>query len=204
MSHSIIPSFEQDKNKLYLDHKSFLLATLELSEMVQQWEIEHNVKFTRIVGAPRGALELMSRMSQLMLLKGPDVIAVQSSAYDENNNRTPETYSRVPDPSTVKGEHCLLVDDVSDTGKGEKSIVDALQASGAASVTTLDWYYKPNKNMTGIAPDIYLEETDEWIVFPWEISEQYALALKKLNSEGANPEQRAELKLNFKKSQGLG
>ena len=31
-------------------------------------------------------------------------------------------------------------------------------------------WYKPNNNMVNIVPDYYVHESDEWLVFPHELS----------------------------------
>lgn len=57
----------------------------------------------------------------------------------------------------------LLVDDVVDTGK---TFTDILKKSHYTRVITAALYYKPH---SVLKPDYYIEETTDWIVFPWEL-----------------------------------
>jgi len=72
------------------------------------------------------------------------------------------------------GDSLLIVDDVFDSGRS----VDALIAQiGKLSRKNMPGdiriacpYFKPANNKTDIAPDYYIHESDDWLVFPHEIS----------------------------------
>ncbi len=67
----------------------------------------------------------------------------------------------------------LLVDDIFDTGKTLDAIIKALhEASLVASpaIKTACVWYKPSRNVTQRQPDYYLHSTDQWVVFPHELS----------------------------------
>lgn len=55
----------------------------------------------------------------------------------------------------------LVVDDVSDSGES------LLVALGFQECRVATWHYKPKTSK--FKPDVYAEETDEWIVYPWEV-----------------------------------
>ena len=54
-------------------------------------------------------------------------------------------------------EHTIIVDDIADTGL-------TLRKFGVIYATAT-LFYKPRSD---IKPNFYVEETDKWIVFPWE------------------------------------
>jgi len=54
-------------------------------------------------------------------------------------------------------EHTIVVDDIADTGI-------TLKKCGNLYLTATIFY----KQRSEIKPDFYVEETDKWIVFPWE------------------------------------
>ena len=66
----------------------------------------------------------------------------------------------------------LLVDDVFDTGRSYRAIREQLRSTinelnidlKLASV-----WYKPENNLTEYTPDIYLNKTEKWLVFPHEL-----------------------------------
>ena len=70
--------------------------------------------------------------------------------------------------SVVKGSRVLIVDDVLDTGKTARAVLDRLAPLGA-DVRLATVYWKPNQNQTDIKPDFYVRQTDDWIVFPHEM-----------------------------------
>lgn len=77
-------------------------------------------------------------------------------------------FLQFPDPSQVRGRRILLVDDVWDTGTTVVAVRDRLRAAGAA-VDVCVLHYKPrHSRFPGDRPDFYAEETDRWIVYPWD------------------------------------
>lgn len=64
-------------------------------------------------------------------------------------------------------QRVLVVDDVFDSGHTAKAVKEHLPQADLRIATV---YWKPKANLVGFAPDYYLRETDEWIVFPHEIS----------------------------------
>ena len=56
-----------------------------------------------------------------------------------------------------------------------------LHELGALQVITAAIHYKPGRNTTGRQPDFYIQETDEWVHYPWEefdtIGDTYQAAL---------------------------
>ncbi|AEM39615.1 phosphoribosyltransferase [Pyrolobus fumarii 1A] len=65
----------------------------------------------------------------------------------------------------VRGQRILLVDDVADTGKTLAHVASFLNYYGPSEVRTATVYVKP---WSMVKPDYYGEETDAWIIFPWE------------------------------------
>jgi len=69
--------------------------------------------------------------------------------------------------------HCrnrrvLLVDDVSDTGNTLLLVKRLLNLYEPASITVATLHRKP---WTKCVPDLCYQETDEWIIYPWEMKE---------------------------------
>jgi len=68
----------------------------------------------------------------------------------------------------IRGRDVLIVDDVADSGRTLQVVSDIARLHGARTVHTAALFYKP---WSIIIPDYYVEETDKWIVFPWEVGE---------------------------------
>jgi hypothetical protein len=67
----------------------------------------------------------------------------------------------------------LIVDDVYGTGLSVRAVIerisDKTRKNMPEDVRIAAPWYKPGKNRTGRAPDFYLHETDNWLVFPYEL-----------------------------------
>ena len=67
----------------------------------------------------------------------------------------------------------LIVDDVFDSGSSIKAVIEALQKKMRRNlpddIRIATPWFKPKKNVTGIIPDYFIHETDQWLVFPHEL-----------------------------------
>ena len=72
------------------------------------------------------------------------------------------------------GNSVLVVDDVFDSGHSIEALLKELAAkmrlNMPQTVKIATPWYKPGNNQTDLVPDFYLHETDQWIVFPHELS----------------------------------
>lgn len=77
-------------------------------------------------------------------------------------------FVQFPDDDHVKGRRVLVIDDVWDSGSTIVAVRDRLRAAGA-TVEVCVLHYKPARSrFPGDKPDYYAEETDGWIVYPWD------------------------------------
>jgi hypothetical protein len=75
----------------------------------------------------------------------------------------------------VRGKRILVVDDVADQGDSLLAIDRLVTRLGATEVRTATIHYKP---WSKLKPDYYVEETDSWIIYPWELYESIRLILE--------------------------
>jgi len=68
----------------------------------------------------------------------------------------------------VADKKVLIVDDVADTGETFLFVSEHMMKKGAKSVMLASIFLKP---WSRVKPNYFVEETDEWIVFPWELGE---------------------------------
>ncbi|MEM6988740.1 MAG: phosphoribosyltransferase family protein, partial [Pseudomonadota bacterium] len=68
----------------------------------------------------------------------------------------------------------LIVDDVFDPGRSIMAIIDTLKRKARKNTPTdirvATAYYKPARNSSPRIPDYYVHETEDWLVFPHEMS----------------------------------
>jgi uncharacterized protein len=71
-------------------------------------------------------------------------------------------------------DRLLLVDDVFASGYSVEAVIRRLQSKMRRNFpedvrVAVPWY-KPKENKTGRVPDFFLHETDQWLVFPYELN----------------------------------
>lgn len=71
-------------------------------------------------------------------------------------------------PTNIKDEVLLVVDEIADSGKTIKIIIDYLRSQKITKFYTLAPYIR---SFTNPKPDFYLKVIDDWIIFPYEIRE---------------------------------
>jgi len=128
-----------------------------------------------IVGIARGGWIPARILSDL--LENSNVASVRVEFYVDvaKTSQSPKITQGISIPPT--GKTVLAVDDVADTGKSLKAVIEYLYALGAKQVKTATLHYKPK---SVVKPDFYIEETDAWIVYPHERFEFIKSMVKKL------------------------
>ncbi len=76
-------------------------------------------------------------------------------------------FLQFPDDILLADKRVLVIDDVWDTGKTIMAVKERLQTVGCRhDVATL--HYKPARSRFPERPEYFAEETDDWIVYPWD------------------------------------
>ena len=117
-----------------------------MDNLVEQ--IEFSKLYTKIkyvYGPPRGGLPIAVHLAHHLDLKF--IILNQLGALDSHEL-----------------DRVLIVDDIADTGKTLNDFKRAFKIMDA-SLTTATLFVK---DRSIIKPDFYVEETTDWIVYPWE------------------------------------
>jgi hypoxanthine phosphoribosyltransferase len=131
-----------------------------------------------IVGVWRGGTPVGIAVQELLDYFGihTDHIAIRTSLYTGIEKRATKVkvhgLSYIVKNANAK-DSVLIVDDVYDTGLSVKQVVDDLHAEcrlNTPMIKIATPYFKPDNNKTDKEPDYYLHSTDEWLVFPHELS----------------------------------
>ena len=73
-----------------------------------------------------------------------------------------------------KQDSLLIVDDVFDTGMSAETVIVELskraRLNTPGDIRIATPWYKPSKNKTERAPDYFIHETAQWLVFPHELT----------------------------------
>jgi len=106
--------------------------------------------------------------------------SVQLEAYD-GMVRRPEPIVVLPVNADLSGKKTLLVDDVSDSGASLMKAKEHLIEKKAEEVRIATLHIKP---WSKFVPDYYADNTDEWVVYPWELRECLIEVAGKIRADG--------------------
>lgn len=134
---------------------------------------------TFLVGIWRGGAPIGIAVQELLEFRGvqTDHIAIRTSAYSgiDERQKTVRVHGIDYLVSRLNAEdRLLLIDDVFDSGRSLEAVLDELaqrcrrNLPGQIRIATV--YYKPSRNLSRLKPDYFVHETEQWLVFPHELS----------------------------------
>ncbi len=130
-------------------------------------EIEdRNRSFDVIVGISRGGWPPARLLSDL--LGNDEVDTVRIKFYESVGKTAKEPVILHPVQTDIEGKDVLLVDDIADTGESLIAAVEHLKEKKAKSIFVVTLVKKP---ISKFVPDLFVRETSDWVIFPWEIAE---------------------------------
>ena len=151
----------------------------ELHEKVTEKALNPDI----VVGIAMGGIVPAVILARLLRVEVDSVGAKFYRGVDERGER-PQITQEVS--SDLEGLSVLLVDDVADSGETLKAVKEHIQKRGVAELATCTLHYKP---WSIIKPDIYIDQTEAWIIYPWERKEAFRDIKDKMRSEGLSKEE---------------
>ena len=136
-----------------------------------------------IVGVSRGGWVPARVLSDLLENKNLANVKAESYTGIGEANGPPDLTQCLS--ADVAGKTVLVVDEVADSGRSLKLVINHVYEKGAKSVKTATLYYKL---CCACKPDFYGAETDCWVVFPWEIKETLREILDAHKNDAAKTE----------------
>jgi len=159
--------------KIYISAQSLLDMSFELGINI----LKSGFKPKFIVGVWRGGTPTGIAVQEVMEYYGvkTDHIAIRTSSYSGmQQQKEVRVHGLEYIINNINAEdNLLIVDDVFDSGRSIEALIQKVRHTcrrntpDVIKVATV--YYKPTKNVTNIKPDYYLQETDQWLVFPHEL-----------------------------------
>ncbi|NJE07008.1 phosphoribosyltransferase [Thermococcus sp. M39] len=144
-------------DKVYLTWWQVDRAIFSLADKLREYKPDV------IVGIARGGLIPAVRLSHI--LGDIDLKVIDVKFYTDINEHTEMPKIVIPIYGDLKDRKVVIVDDVSDTGKTLKVVIEEVKRLGAKEIKVACLAMKP---WTSVVPDFYVFRTDKWIVFPWE------------------------------------
>lgn len=161
--------------KRFISAEELLVDSFKLADLIYQSGFRPHF----IVGVWRGGAPVGIAVQEYLDYVGleTDHIAIRTSSYHSIGNQDKEVrvhgLNYIVDNVNAE-DSLLLVDDVFDSGRSIVAILNELKEKTRANlprtIKIATPFYKPTRNVTDIKPDYYIHETDQWLVFPHELS----------------------------------
>lgn len=121
----------------------------------------------------RGGLAPACLISEQMGLTNIVVAAVELERNATPGGAAPR-FLQFPESALLLGRRVLVVDDVWDSGRTAVAVLERVRGAGGAPELAV-LHYKPRASQfPGHAPDFFGEQTDDWIVYPWDAHTNHA------------------------------
>lgn len=160
--------------KLFISADALLQDSMELARRI----VRSGFRPTYLVAMWRGGAPIGIAVQEVLEYHSIhcDHIAIRTSAYagigDEAKTVRVHAIDYLVSRLSAEDE-LLLVDDVFDSGRSLEAVMAALQGRCRRNlpekIRIATTYYKPKRNRSGLKPDFFVKETDDWLVFPHEI-----------------------------------
>lgn len=161
--------------KHFIDSYKLHLDSFQLAKNIYQ----DNFTPDHIIGMWRGGAPIAISIQEYFSYKGIEVnhFPIKVSSYYGVNLQNKNIH--IDDISTLvssinKEDNVLLVDDIFDSGRSVKSLLDymklLMKESFPSTIKVACPWYKPQNNQVNIVPDYYLHTSEKWLVFPHELS----------------------------------
>lgn len=140
--------------------------------------LESGFKPNFIAGVWRGGTPVAIAVHELLDYCGIETehVPIKTSSYIGINQQAHRVKVSGLDYLVAKlnsEDRLLILDDVFDSGNSIKQIAEELQkfcGSNLPEIRIATPYFKPAMNKTDRVPDYHLHETEDWLVFPHELS----------------------------------
>ncbi len=86
---------------------------------------------------------------------------------DESGFRGEAEFLQFPADEQLRGKRVLIIDEVWDSGTTIAAVSARIRAAGGEPVTAV-LHYKPGRSRVDIVPDLYIVETDDWVIYPFK------------------------------------
>jgi hypoxanthine phosphoribosyltransferase len=161
--------------KRYITSQQLLHDSLSLAADI----VQSDFRPTFIIGVWRGGAPIGISVHEVLSVCGIECehIAVRISSYTGIAQQAKQI--RIHDINYLKDnlrreDKLLIVDDVHDSGSSIQALIERIKDECAdncpSEIRFAATYYKPANSKVSFAPDFFVKSTDDWLVFPHELS----------------------------------
>jgi uncharacterized protein len=162
-------------DKFFISADSLLRDSIELGLKV----VRSGFRPTFLVGIWRGGAPIGIAVQEILEYNGIecDHVSIRTSSYTgmDQQSRTVRVHAIDYLVSSLNAEdQLLLIDDVFDSGRSLEAVIAELRRrcrrNTPEQIRVATVYYKPTRNRSNLIPDFYVRATDQWLVFPHEVT----------------------------------
>ncbi len=146
--------------KRYLSHDEFLRLADKVAAMLRRRRFDHCLLVSRGGLSPGGYLA--------KCVPFYDILVASIMWYKKGRKLARPVILQFPPETLLNGRRVLIIDDVWDSGD-TLDLVRHMCIRAGAKVRIATLHYKPRKSTHPGQPDFFAEETEDWIVYPWEV-----------------------------------
>jgi hypoxanthine phosphoribosyltransferase len=137
-----------------------------LDEMVARLAELVRGEYDVMLAITRGGLVPAGMLAYRLRIRNILVAAVEF--YDDEGRPGPHpTFLQFPADPLLRGQRVLIIDEVWDSGTTIEAVTERVRQAGGLPTTAV-LHYKPERSRVGGQPDVYVESTDRWVVYPFK------------------------------------
>ena len=152
--------------KRYLSWDDVEHLTLHLAQIIQGAQQDYDV----LLGIARGGTIPATLLAQV--LEHGMVLTAHLKRYpkDQTDSEARPQIVAFPPADLLRHKRILLIDEVHDRGYSMDRAIQEAERSDPATIHTAVLHFKPGRNQyPNFRPTYFVEQTDDWIVYPWEV-----------------------------------
>jgi hypoxanthine phosphoribosyltransferase len=144
------------------------LSWNDIRRLIDQMVPEVTGHFDAVIAITRGGIVPGGLFSERLRILQVFVASVYFF-HEEDQALDWPIFLQFPEDNLLHGKRILVVDDIWDTGVTITNVRERVLQAGGEPVT-LVLHYRPNSSSVSSdqSPDIYGEQTEDYIVYPWE------------------------------------
>lgn len=154
---------ELEARKISINEKKVQSMCFEVYYQIHR----DNFKPEVVIGISRGGLVPLGYIVGENMLNIRTIRTINVQSYSDEKKRSAIQIPFALHTEDLKNfKSILIVDDLVDSGKTMEHVIQILREDlPGTTIKIATLFYK---NTSCIEPDYYAEETEDWIVFPWE------------------------------------
>jgi uncharacterized protein len=151
-----------DVNKIYLTWADVDQLVSSVMPRLLDQEYDMLIAITR-GGIIPGAIIAERLQIQQVLVASVDFYEDETYSFDW------PVFMQFPADSFLRGKQVLIVDDIWDRGKQIVSVGERIEQAGGQPFSVVLHYKRHRSQFPDKEPDVYAVETQDWIIYPWEV-----------------------------------